>query len=145
MRAAGSAHSRALLGAGQQAGGTGVLALHLSSCLMLPTKEGRDWDMAKEVTREKGARMAAQMELLDPTETQHSCDISNMSPLTTDLKQTLGGCREGGEHSGDTSRVSANASSASLQTHSKNPSTRNLPGTAASSGDALPHDQNLLF
>lgn len=86
--------------------------------------------------------MAAQTEPLDPAETQHSWDISNTSPLTTDLSQTRGAAGKEGSTQGT---VPANATSASLQTHSKNPSPRNLPRTVASSGDALPHDRDLLL
>lgn len=101
----------------EQGGRGGVLALHPSSCLVHPAKEGRDWDKPKKDTTGEGA----EMELLKPTETQQSCNTSNTS-LSTDLGQTQG--LQGGRR--NASQVFANAASASLQTiMAKNPPTRN--------------------
>lgn len=58
----------------------GVLALHPASCLVHPAKEGRDRDKPRKGTTDRGARVAAETELLKPAETQHSCNTSTHLP-----------------------------------------------------------------
>lgn len=122
-------------------GRRGVLAPHPSSCLVHPTKEGRDQGKQRKVSTDEGARLAAEMEPLKPAETQHSCNSSNTSPLTADLSQTQGLQGRKGALEKPFTGVCKGCRCFITDHHRKNPSTRKPPTMVASSGDALPHDQ----
>ena len=129
----------------EQGGRWGVLALHPSSCLMHPAKEGRDGDKPRKGTMDEGARVAAETEPLKPAETQHSCNTANTPPLTTDFSQTRGLQGRRGALGKRFTSVCKRCQCFLTDRHSKNPPTRNPATMVASSGDALPRDQNLIF